>query len=993
MSVQAAILYNIKRRHAKKLPYTRTGDMVVAVNPYQWIDTLYTEKQRNQYAQKLVWENSETDPREYLAPHVYETSALSYKGMAFEGGMSQSILVSGESGAGKTETVKICLNHIASVQEGPKAGGTHGTSLVVQRILDSNPLLEAFGNAKTRRNDNSSRFGKYLQLQFAHAGERGRPVAKLAGSKSEVFLLEKNRVIHHDNGERTYHIFYQILAAPDDVKARIWSGLKGTKNGSFKYVGSTDTNTIEGITDAEQFKKTQEVLQLCGLQDSQVTKFMRAICIVLQLGNISFGPLGGDSDKSTITSSNELNALADLMGIADKDLILALTERTMKTRDETLKVPLSPDVAKESTDALAKEIYGKIFLWVVKAINAGTTAKEEAGSKFGIIGLLDIFGFESFSINRFEQLCINYANEKLQQKFTEDIFKSVLAEYEYEGIPLSDIKYDDNTDVLDLIESRGGLCALLNEECVRPKGSGEGFVNKALTAHKKSPCLVANKTDRLSFGIVHYAGQVMYEASNFVVANADTLPTDLEDCATKCSNSIISDAFNYEKYHAAAASSGKGAKRQKSNIIAPTVWTKYKSQLTNLMTNLYATHSRYIRCIKPNTQKKPLLMEHKTSVEQLRYAGIVAGVTISRSAFPNRLSNSIVYARYNNMWDRNKFPAAKSGGMTVPEKVRADCDAVMTCALKPKETTDKDGKVVKAFVVGKTRTYFRAGALEYLESNRITGLDAQATAIQKVARGWLVRRELVFTPRIKQEEEEAARRAEEERLERLRLEQQELNAKANEEIAAMKKEEKALLRELEREDEKAQKALEDFNQQAELVEAERDDLDKRLKELSDGTEATKMEQERLNYKVDANTKVIEALRKENKKLVKALEKNETIYKELSKNNKKLSDNLNMDTSVEGELEYASTVNDRLLESRTGAVDENAHLKDSVQKEQMKYMAIAESRLELQRTLAYILNTIQDKCADSSLMSDAFAIAHQCEAEAKSIMAALDAATS
>lgn len=613
--------------------------MIIAVNPYQWITDLYTDQKRKHYAQKLVWEPSETDPREQLAPHVYETSALSYKGMAHDG-LNQSILVSGESGAGKTETVKICMNHIASVQEGP--GQSSETSPVVQRIIDSNPVLEAFGNAKTRRNDNSSRFGKYLQLQFDHAGGI-RSVSKLVGSKCEVFLLEKNRVAQHEDPERTFHIFYEIVAAPDSVKKGIWDGLAGTTNESFKYVGASETTHIEGESDAEWFSKVCKTLKFVGIDDDDLQKFLRAICIVLQTGNITFG---GDSEKSEITSGKELTALAGLMGIPEADLSPALTVRTMATKGETYKVPLSPDSAKEGADALAKEIYGKIFLWVVKAINGKTCAEEAAAAagkplgpkKFGLIGLLDIFGFESFPVNRFAQLCINYANEKLQQKFTEDIFKAVMEEYKFEGIPLDEIKYDDNTDVLALIEGRTGLCALLNEECVRPKGSGEGFVNKALAANKNSPALFANKTDKMSFGVIHYAGRVYYDAENFVDSNKDTLPTDLEDAACKCTNSIIANAFNFEKYQAAAGAGGKkGApKRQKSNIMAPTVWTKYKTQLSHLMTSLYATQSKYIRCIKPNTVKKPLKMEHKTSVEQLRYAGIVAGVTISRSAFPNR---------------------------------------------------------------------------------------------------------------------------------------------------------------------------------------------------------------------------------------------------------------------------------------------------------------------------------------------------------------------
>ena len=987
-------MYNIKVRHVKALPYTRTGDMVVAVNPYQWIDSLYTDQQRKHYAQKLVWDNAESDPRAFLAPHVYETSALSYKGMAFDG-QNQSILVSGESGAGKTETVKICMNHIASVQEGPNAAGTQ--SAVVQKILESNPVLEAFGNSKTRRNDNSSRFGKYLQLQFDHVGGV-RSVAKLVGSKCEVFLLEKNRVAQHDSEERTFHIFYQLVAADEGTKKGIWEGLAGTNNESFKYIGHTDTNKIEGMTDGEQFKKTVEVLKLVGLGEESLNRFLKAICIVLQLGNLAFGPSNGDQDTSAITSSKELSDLAKLMGLPEGDLAKALTERTMATRDESYKVPLNVDAAKDSADALAKEIYAKIFLWVVKAINAGTCADEKAiaaggaKGKYGIIGLLDIFGFESFGVNRFEQLCINYANEKLQQKFTEDIFKAVLEEYKFEGIPLADIKYDDNTDVLDLIEGRTGLCALLNEECVRPKGSGEGFVNKALAGNKKSPCLFANKTDRMSFGVIHYAGRVYYDASNFVEANKDTLPTDLEDAATKCSNSIIANAFNYEKYKDAAKSKKGTPKRQKSNIMAPTVWTKYKNQLSELMVNLYATHSRYIRCIKPNTVKKPLKMEHKTTVEQLRYAGIVAGVTISRSAFPNRLFNSVAFARYKAMWDKNAYPAARTGNMTMAEKFRADCEAIMNCALKEKEITE-NGKTVKAFVVGKTRTYFRAGALEFLESHRVLGLDAQAIAIQKFARGWLTRKNLGWAPRGNQADLEAKKREEEERAEQLRLEKEHRDAQFKKELEGYEREAAQLAKHAQMEEEKGQREEALALESVARAQAEVDELKARVEEQAQGIDTTKKEKDRLTIKIDANLKLIEALRKENKKAKKAFEKVDTQVKGFKDNNKKLlkkndANALSFEKS-EGDLQYEISVNERLLDSLEAAKQENADSKDGVFKEQASYMATAESRLELQKTLAFILNTIEAGCDDQALKADCFATAHEAEAGAKGTMDALE----
>jgi myosin V len=498
-------MYNLKARHVVSKPYTRTGDIVIAVNPYKWLLDLYTEERRHIYSTALVFDNTymdnEGDPRSKIEPHVYEASSLAYRGLAVDGA-DQSILVSGESGAGKTETVKILMNDLASVQRHARflqressvsnlkrkttpdatdaSGSPQSTSVIVQRVLDSNPLLEAFGNAKTLRNDNSSRFGKYVQLQFhgedpevaARCGKQ-LPSCVLAGSKCEVYLLEKSRVVSHEEEERTFHIFYQLLNAPEEVKMGIWEGLEETDNESYSYVGYTETSTIEGLADEARFQHTVDSLELVGVAGDTLKMLMRAICIVLQLGNLVFEPQPKDEDKSDITSTEELAGLSDLMGVPKEDLIAALTLRTVRARGEEYKVPLNPEKARDSTDAFAKEIYAKTFLWLVRQINDATCAENNYdGDKmdgFGVIGLLDIFGFESFHVNRFEQLCINYANEKLQQKFTQDIFRSVQAEYEYEGIELGEITYDDNTDVLDLVEGRMGLLSFLNEECVRPK--------------------------------------------------------------------------------------------------------------------------------------------------------------------------------------------------------------------------------------------------------------------------------------------------------------------------------------------------------------------------------------------------------------------------------------------------------------------------------------------------------------------------------------------
>lgn len=993
----------MKLRHIREKPYTRTGDIVIAINPYQWYHELYTEEKRSYYSNRLVWEQSAEDPRAVMQPHVYEASALAYKGLAFGEGMDQSILVSGESGAGKTETVKICLNHIASIQRGQVSPGYFENAEhepIVRRVVQSNPLLEAFGNAKTRRNDNSSRFGKYLQLQFQKGAEADTVVHKtarcgLAGSKCEVYLLEKNRVIAHHSDERNFHIFYQILAAPDNQKTQFWEGLRGAKNESFKYVGPTKTNTIEGMHDADRFQETLTALALVGVEGKKLSALMQAMCIVLQLGNLGFKPLRGDSDKSAVATNDELKALSGLMGVSEKDLAVSFTERTFKTEKETYKVPLNVESAKEACDALAKEAYQKAFLWLVNTINKAMCADESNGQTYGTIGLLDIFGFEVFPQNRFEQLCINYANEKLQQKFNQDVFKNVQAEYKAEGISLDDIWFDDNTDVLDLIEGRTGLLNLLNEECIRPKGNDSDFVHKALRINKDSPALTVHRTDRLSFAIQHYAGQVMYDADCFVSKNLDTLPGDLQDCTEKCSNAIISTPRTEPD---AGIKKNIGSKwgHQQSSITAPTVWTKYKTQLSALMANLHKTQSRYVRCIKPNSKKEPHLMEHETTVDQLRCAGVVAGITIARSAFPNRLPNSVVLARYSHLWDTKNYPSKKRSDMNLTEKRCCDCKALLEGALKTKETIAENGKIVKAFAVGKTKTFFRSGALEFLESNRRSGLDSQATIIQRAARRWLARNAGKYNKQL-QQMKDAAHRAEAERLAKLAREAAERRAarqlelqKMADQIAVLEKSFEQFSRE---QDRKVREATERNKQSRNELEA------MKLRFAQDEVEGVKHRQIKLTEQrkmLEEDDKLIAYLKKENTRARKERLKVRTKLDAEAKRNKIIEDtNASIAESLGYEQELAERGAKALAAAKDGIAEaklENKTLNGLVSKQQNMYMTQAKARLQLQKSLATILTVVQENIRDRTLVEDSVVTALKAEAFSKSVMAALDVAS-
>lgn len=636
---EAAILYNLKQRHFDEQPYTRVGEIIVAMNPFKWMNDLYSQETRDMYAKSLVWEaklDGEDDDTETVGtfgsvydklgfdPHVYETSCLAYRGLATSR-KNQTILVSGESGAGKTETVKIVMSHLATLEQTrPWAPVSRENETVITRVLESSPVFEAFGNAKTIRNDNSSRFGKFTQLQFnlskkADPNER-IPSCSLAGSLCITYLLEKTRVVSHSPGERSYHIFYQLMAAPNEYKRGVWEELDGTTVEDFRYLVPCSVNEVDGVTDEEQWPRTLEALQVFQFDGDRLTSLMRALCVVLQLGNLTFDedPAAEHEEGGTvITSIDELDRLSELMGIPAELLESCMTMRLIKTGYDEVNVQLRPSVAKESCDALAKEIYAQLFELLVRNINEYTAAISHHKHEHGLISLLDIFGFERFKVNRFEQLCINYANEQLQHKYVLDNFRQVQEEYEAEGIEIFDFKVVDNSDVLNLMEGRLGLIISLNEECVRPKGNDESYVYKIKIVHKDHDRLVDEKLHRRTeFGIKHFAGPVTYDSTKFVERNTDKLPDGLMYCAAKSTNPLIREEF--ERLIAAHEESESVKGRKKKHR---TVLEKFRVQLKNLMATMEGTSTRYIRCIKPNETMTPKMTDHYHTMRQLECAG------------------------------------------------------------------------------------------------------------------------------------------------------------------------------------------------------------------------------------------------------------------------------------------------------------------------------------------------------------------------------------
>ncbi|KAH9127251.1 hypothetical protein AeMF1_002429 [Aphanomyces euteiches] len=675
---EAAILYNLKDRFHCGLPYTYTGPICIAVNPYKWLD-IYNTATQELYL--------DADKLGELPPHVYAVSSRSFLHMKTSG-QNQSILVSGESGAGKTETTKILMSHLATAGD-RDVHNKEVTLNIVERVLQSNPLMESFGNAKTSRNDNSSRFGKFSELQFNDEYE-------LVGARCNTYLLEKSRVSTHGKGERNYHIFYQLLAAPEDFRRRV--ELEQADPSIYPFLRGVADDDGEKIraSDEEFFHRTVRGLTTLGISEEDQMSVFGIVAAILHLGRVDFQ---GEEAKM-VADPSTVAAISKLLGFDPQDFEQSLCTRQMSAGLDTYTVPRTMEQATNARTALSVALYSKLFDWLVTHVNASTSSKMHVSHR---ICILDIFGFEIFESNSFEQLCINYANEKLQQKFTQDVFKSIQVEYEEEGIPWTKIEFADNLNVLELIEGRFGLLALLNEECMRPKGSDAAFTNKLSAHYNDNDRFELPRLKRNCFTIHHYAGNVTYETSGFLVKNTDMLQRDTVLLLNRSTSQFILSLFP----QAEKPVSSNRLKRSNS-IVGDSVGTQFKSQLNALMEDIRRTHVQYVRCIKPNATKSPLVFAKQRVTSQLQCAGVVEAVKISRSAFPNRLTQDHCLDRFHML-----------------SKTTENCEAFLTQFLDPTE-----------FQMGKSRVFFRSGALERLEELRTAKRNSCAILLQRMARGW-----------------------------------------------------------------------------------------------------------------------------------------------------------------------------------------------------------------------------------------------------------------
>ncbi|KHG16924.1 Myosin-J heavy chain [Gossypium arboreum] len=626
---EPGVLHNLAMRYELNEIYTYTGNILIAINPFQRLPHLYDTHMMEQYKGAAFGE---------LNPHVFAVADVAYRAMMNEG-KSNSILVSGESGAGKTETTKMLMRYLAYL------GGRSGVEgrTVEQQVLESNPVLEAFGNAKTVRNNNSSRFGKFVELQFDKSG-------RISGAAVRTYLLERSRVCQISNPERNYHCFYLLCAAPPEVKEKFKLG----DPKSFHYLNQSDCYALDGVDDAQEYIATIRAMDVVGISEEEQEAIFGVVAAILHLGNVDFAK-GSEVDSSVIKDEKSrfhLNMTAELLKCDVKSLEDALVKRVMVTPEEIIKRPLDPVAAVGSRDALAKTIYSRLFDWLVDKINS--SIGQDPNSK-QLIGVLDIYGFESFKFNSFEQFCINFTNEKLQQHFNQHVFKMEQEEYTKEEINWSYIEFVDNQDVLDLIEKKpGGIIALLDEACMFPKSTHETFAQKLFQTFKNNKRFIKPKLSRTSFTISHYAGEVTYLADLFLDKNKDYVVAEHQDLLTASTCSFVASLFPPP-----AEESSKSSKFS-------SIGSRFKLQLQSLMDTLNSTEPHYIRCVKPNNVLKPAIFENANIIQQLRCGGVLEAIRISCAGYPTRRTFSEFLNRF---------------GVLAPEILEGNNDDKVACQM------------------------------------------------------------------------------------------------------------------------------------------------------------------------------------------------------------------------------------------------------------------------------------------------------------------------
>ncbi|XP_058057229.1 myosin heavy chain, muscle isoform X5 [Anopheles bellator] len=700
----ASVLHNLRQRYYAKLIYTYSGLFCVVINPYKRYP-LYTNRCAKMYRGKR---------RNEVPPHLFAVSDGAYVNM-LTNHENQSMLITGESGAGKTENTKKVIAYFATIgASGKKDESAEKKGSLEDQVVQTNPVLEAFGNAKTVRNDNSSRFGKFIRIHFTGSG-------KLAGADIETYLLEKARVISQQTLERSYHIFYQIMSG----------SVKGLKDMCFLskdiydyHLVSQGKTTIPSVDDGEEMTLTDEAFNVLGFTQEEKDNIYKITSAVMHMGRMQFKQKGRE-EQAEADGTEDGDRVAKLLGVVTDDLYKNLLKPRIKVGNEFVTKGQNKDQVTNSVGALCKGIFDRVFKWLVKKCNETLDTKQKRAQ---FIGVLDIAGFEIFDYNGFEQLCINFTNEKLQQFFNHHMFVLEQEEYKKEGINWAFIDFGmDLLACIDLIEKPMGILSILEEESMFPKATDQTFAEKLMTNHlgKSAPfqkprppkpgCQAGH------FAIGHYAGVVSYNITGWLEKNKDPLNDTVVDQFKKGTNALVVEIFADHPGQSADPAAAKGGRGKKGAGFA-TVSSSYKEQLNNLMTTLKSTQPHFVRCIIPNEMKTAGVVDAHLVMHQLTCNGVLEGIRICRKGFPNRMMYPDFKLRYLIL-----APAAmqaESEGKKAAEK------CFESIGLDP-----------DSYRIGHTKVFFRAGVLGQMEEFRDERLSKIMSWMQAWCRGYLSRRD------------------------------------------------------------------------------------------------------------------------------------------------------------------------------------------------------------------------------------------------------------